>query len=1064
MVPCPRCGEENPDRAQFCLACGERLLPAAAAGEIRKTVTIIFSDVIGSTHLGERLDPESLRRVMSRYFAEMRAVLERHGGTVEKFIGDAVMAVFGIPTLHEDDALRTVRAAVEMIERLEALNRELEHNWGVSLAVRTGINSGEVVAGGDDLVTGDAVNVAARLEQVAPPGQILLGEATVQLVRHAVRVERLDPLSLKGKKDRFRAFRLIDVVPDAPTIVRRLDSPMVDRDVELALLQRSFLSCIDDRGCRLFTIAGSAGVGKSRLVREFVSWVGGRASRLHGRCLPYGEGITYRPIAQVVKQAAEIDDGDSAQVVTRRLAAVLEGQNDVEIIVERVAALLGIGKASVPNFAETFWAVRRTLEALAHQHPVVVVLEDIHWAESSLLDLIEYIADHTRGAPLLLLCTARTELFDNRPVWDRSRPNAASAVLEPLTSEESRKLIENFLGHSKLQNDTGDRISEAAEGNPLFIEEILSMLIEEGVITRLEDRWAPTADMSQIVIPPTIQTLLAARLDQLSQEERQVIQPASVVGRLFYWSAVSALTPPHLKSSVGNHLTSLVQKGLIYPEESDLAREDAFRFRHTLIKEAAYQSTPKQLRAELHERFAEWLGGVARERIGEYDEVVGHHLERAVTYRAELGPQDEHARAMASRAASLFASAGRRAIARGDAASAAKQLQRAASLLAPSDPTRPEVLRDLGVALAQNGRFDRADVILVDAGAAAAAARNRRIEADVVVQRAFVRLETDPGTTVEEVRREAEPAIKVLEDIGDDRGLAKAWQLVATEHWVQCHAAPAEAAWHRALEHAQRADDPFTVSESFGGLAAAAFWGSTPVEQGIQRCEDIDSRAHGDRQTKAVTTAVRSRFEALQGGFERARELASEAAAIVTELGFDIQLSMLAATSADIEMLAGNASAAEREMQRGYEAVERMGETGQLPLMAALRARPLYAQGRYDDAERYVRISEELGGKDDVATAMLRRGTKAKILARRGQAETAESVAREAVSLAQQTDFINDHADVLMDFVEVLAIAGRGRHALSMAQRALSLYEQKGNLISGGKARRMLEELRSAGS
>jgi class 3 adenylate cyclase len=379
MARCPNCGADNPEGFRFCGSCGQGLSPAVPhAREVRKTVTVLFCDVSGSTAMGERLDPESMRRVIARYFDVMREAIERHGGTVEKFIGDAVMAVFGIPVVHEDDALRAVRAATDMRESLARLNDELERDWGVRIESRIGVNTGEVVTGeGDSLATGDAVNVAARLEQGAAPGETLLGESTHRLVRAAITAEPVKPLAAKGKSEPVAAFRLEGLVEGAEFIPRRLDSPLVGRENELAQLQRAFNHAVSERVAYLFTLLGPAGIGKSRLVRELYDRVD--ATPLAGRCLPYGEGITYWPLGEIESLSTEID---------------FEANRD-EIALQ----------------------ARRILERLARAQPLLVVFDDLQWAEPTFLDLIDHVADLARDAPMLLVCVARPELLDVRPSW-----------------------------------------------------------------------------------------------------------------------------------------------------------------------------------------------------------------------------------------------------------------------------------------------------------------------------------------------------------------------------------------------------------------------------------------------------------------------------------------------------------------------------------------------------------------------------------------------------------------------------------------------------------------------
>ena len=453
MPTCNSCGQVSPEGMRFCGACGSELAPAAAPRQVRKTVTIVFCDVTGSTALGERLDPEALRRTMGRYFEEIRTVIERHGGLVEKFIGDAVMAVFGIPTAHEDDAVRAVRAVAEIREQLEALGEQL----AVALSFRTGVNTGEVVAGeGETLVTGDAVNVAARLEQAATPGEILIGAETYGLVRNAVTVEAVEALELKGKREPVAAYRLVAVDPLATRSARHLDVPIVGRVREQGRLLADFEDVDSGRSCHLFTLLGPAGVGKSRLVHQFLSDVAGRAEVWSSRCLHYGDDITYWPLVEMLIPMGVDPD------------AVIGGSP-----------------------AETQLAFRRLLEERAINTPQILLLDDLHWAEDVFLDLVEHIADWSRDAPILLLCVARPELLEGRPGWGGGKLNATTILLEPLSAEDSDALIARLATGTALPEDARDRIAAAAGGNPLYIEEMLAMASENGARRRARD---PTDD------------------------------------------------------------------------------------------------------------------------------------------------------------------------------------------------------------------------------------------------------------------------------------------------------------------------------------------------------------------------------------------------------------------------------------------------------------------------------------------------------------------------------------------------------------------------------------------
>ncbi len=595
MPRCAACGHVSAEEFKFCPECG---VPAAAAArEERKTVTVLFCDIVGSTELGERLDPESVRNVLGRFFEMAQAVVERHGGSVEKFIGDAVMAVFGVPVLHEDDALRAVRAAADLRAELGPLNDELARDYGTELGLRVGINTGEVVTGTKErLATGDAVNVAARLEQSAGAGQILLGETTLERVRDAVVAERLPDLDLKGKSEAVRAWELQDVRADEG---RRLSAvPMVGREHELGVLRSSFAEAVETRSCRLVTVVGPAGVGKSRLVAEFLGGLDG-ARVLQGRCLSYGDGITYWPVAEVVRQL----QGELDELPDQRVVAALRG-------------LLGAGPAT-SSTEEIAWAVRKLLEAAAAERPVVCVLDDVNWGEETFLDLVEQVAALARGAPLLVICMARPDLLDRRPGWGGGSLNAVNVLLEPLSDVEADALIEVLLDGAELEEELRGRIRDGAEGNPLFVEEMIAMLRE-----------ASEGD-GDVAVPATIQGLLATRLDQLPPAERAVLECGAVEGRVFHRGAVQALSPG---AQLGSLLASLVRKDLVRPDLAQLRGDDAYRFRHVLIRDAAYDALPKSTRADLHEQLAGWLEERSAEVL-EADEVLGYHLEHAYRYR-----------------------------------------------------------------------------------------------------------------------------------------------------------------------------------------------------------------------------------------------------------------------------------------------------------------------------------------------------------------------------------------------------------------------------------------------
>ncbi len=1064
MQVCPGCGEENPDKFRLCGFCGTPLAPALPPQEVRKTVTIVFSDLKGSTNLGEALDSESLREVMSRYFDEMRTELERHGGTIEKFIGDAVMAVFGLPTLHEDDALRAVRAAAGMKRALERLNDELERVWGVRLTNRTGVNTGEVVAGdptaGQRLVTGDAVNVAARLEQAAPANDVLLGELTYQLVKDAVEVEAVEPLELKGKAERVPAYRLLTVREHGEGWSRRRDAPLVGRERELRALLQSFDAAVAERACRLATVVGDAGVGKSRLNEEFLASIGGRARVLSGRCLSYGEGITFWPLVEVVRQAASIREDDTPDVARAKLVALagLEGDD----VVERVASAVGLSPEAFP-IEELFWGARKLLESLARTQPLVVLFDDIHWAEPTFLDLIEHLLEAVQDAPLLLLCPARHDLLEQRPEW-AVRERATRIVLEPLSGDDTARIVEGLLGDASAAEDVRARIVEAAEGNPLFVEQLLSMLIDNGHLRLEEGRWVAAAGLAGVVVPPSIHALLAARLDRLGQEERAVVEPASVIGLVFPQAAVAELAPEAVRSGVPAHLGSLVRKRFLRPEPRS-PEEERFRFDHVLIREAAYGGLLKRARATLHERFVDWADRVNRERgrETEYEEILGYHLEQAHRYLSELGPLDDHGRELGARAAARLASAARRAFARGDMPAAANLFRRAVALMPADAPERLALLPALADALIYTGEYAGAnaaiDEVLArdgEAGAGGTVARAR-------LSRLTVRLHTGEAESwSDEAAHEAARAVRVFEQLDDQTGLARAWQLLGYAHGNACRFGEMASAFERALEHARAAGDAKLQTRGSTEYAFALAYGPTPAPDAVRRCREIADQVAADRQAQALVLSSLALLEAMQKQFDDARAHARQARALLEELGLRVAAASIAMDAGRVELLAGDPVAAERELRRGYDELERVGETFFRSTLACFLAGALYELGRPDEADALTRTAEQLAADDDVATQALWRSVRAKLETDGRRHDGAVALAREAVELLARTDVTALQAQALLDEAEVLRAAGDAPGSVAAAERATGLAAAKGVLPLVERAVALVADLSQA--
>jgi class 3 adenylate cyclase/tetratricopeptide (TPR) repeat protein len=993
---CAACGHEIPEGAKFCPECGAPVAPATAPREVRKTVTILFCDLAGSTELGEATDPETLRALLARYFERMRGIVERHGGSVEKFIGDAVMAVFGVPVVHEDDALRACRAALEMRDALPELG----------IRGRIGVNTGEVVTGTEErLATGDAVNVAARLEQAAEAGEVLIGFETSRLLGDAVELGKERMLELKGKSEAVAAYPLVAVVGE---LSRRFDTPIVGRERERRALDDAWERVRSERACHVFTILGSAGVGKSRLTAEFLGPLEG-VPVIRGRCLSYGEGITYWPVVEAVLQ---LDRRPSDPRASAAIASLL-GESEEPATAEEIA-----------------WAFRKLLEEAA---PVICVFDDLHWGEPTFLDLVDHVADWSRDAPILLVCIARPELLEHRPTWAGGKLNATTILLEPLSAEETDELIERLLGEAGLDATLRARIRDAAEGNPLFVEQMLAMVAESGA--------------GEVVVPPTIQALLAARLDQLDVSERGVLERGAVEGKIFHRGGVEALAPD--EADVPTKLLALVRKELVRPDRTQLPGDDAFRFRHLLIRDAAYEGLPKAARAELHERFAAWLELHGTDLI-ELDEILGYHLEQAHRNRIDLGLVGEETEELAKRAADLLGRAGERAAVRHDTTAALRLYERSVALA-----------RDDSGALERKLRIIR---LRADAGDLAGALR----DADALIEharrdadgprelrgrlaRAFVAHLAESGTAEAE-RPLVDEALEVFEALGDDAGLAVAWILAANLELSALRWSAAAVAADRAVEYAEHAGDVLLLQDARMHRAPARLYGPTPVEDALAWIEaDAHSTPH--------MGSMRGQLEAMHGNFDEARRLIAETRGRARELGQHLWAAGEAMNEAEIELDAGNPERAAEVALQGVADLERLGERGWLSTVAGWAAEALYRLGRDDEAWRLTEVADEAGAPDDVITRMLIFQVRAKILARRGDHAEAEQLAHAAVAWGEPTDALAHKAHSYRDLAGVLAAAGKREEALAALDRAAALYVEKGHTVGVADVEAMRAEL-----
>jgi class 3 adenylate cyclase/tetratricopeptide (TPR) repeat protein len=973
---CARCGHENGDAARFCESCGAPL--AAASTERRKVVSVVFCDVVGSTELGDSTDPEALRALLARYFDRMRGIVEGHGGSVEKFIGDAVMAVFGVPAVHEDDALRACRAALEMRDAF----------WELGIEGRLGVSTGEVVTGTvERLATGDALNVAARLQQAAQPGDVLIESSTRLMAGDAVDVDAVEPQILKGKRNPVTAFRLIAAREASE---RTHDLAFVGRERELAALNDAWSLAVAEKRCELVTVVGDAGIGKSRLVVEALRGV--HAPVVRGRCPPYGAGITYWPVVEVVKQLGALPVDPAAAAAIRSLLGGNEGTSADEIA----------------------WAFRKLLE---EQAPVVVLFDDVQWGEETFLDLVEHVALLSSGAPILILCMTRPDLLDRRPSWP------VTFRLAPLGDGDTNALIS-----TRVPTDLGKRIAAASAGNPLFIGEMLA-LAGEGT--------------ANIDVPATLKALLAARLDQLDARERRVLEGAAVEGELFHRGAVQVLVPEELQLSP--RLAALARRELIRSEQPQLIGEDGFRFRHLLVRDAAYSALPKAIRADLHVRYASWIEQRGSELV-ERDEILGYHLEQAARYKEELGRSDP---SLAERAGMRLAAAGRTAAWRGDDRTAAGLLQRALSL---TRPTHLDVMTELDLAKALGQRDPESGAAVAESAAARAheagdAAGELLARVGAAGHRSL--FAEDPA--IDELERLAHAALPLLERAENHAGLAYVWSVLGSvvanfrgrnEQWA--HAA------ERAIHHGRLAGH---ASRELFDLPAALMFGPRPTDEAILTLDAIlPNNPHPE------PVLCRAVLVAMLGRSAEADEIARDASARFRDLTGDddgeIHLGLIAAT-------AGRHQDAVTHFRRFCDLLEARGQRSYLSVFAPMLGRSLCELGRYDEAEPLAQLGRELGDEHDTATQALWRQVQARVEAGRGRLVEAEKLARDAVAINERTDSLNALGDALCDLAEILRLGGDLDQAEATLVQALERYEQKKNLALAARARDRLAALRS---
>ena len=971
----------------------------------RKLATVLFVDLVDSTALVTGADPEVVRRRVQTFFDRVSHCVTMHGGIVEKFAGDAVMAAFGIPQAHEDDAERAVRAGLAILDAVE----ELE------LQARVGVESGEVVA--DDaeatFATGEAVTLAARLEQAAEPGQLVLGPAAHRLTLGRVEVEDLGPIELKGLDKPLWAWRAVGTSGSGGARPRTLEAPLVGRDAELELLSNTYDRALRDRRAHLFTIYGEPGVGKSRLAREFVEGLEG-ATVLPGRSLPYGEGVTYWPLAEMVKCAAGIADDDPLDVAIEKLRAFCED--------EAVADLLGLASGvleavqSESSAQEIAWAAREWAQRVALEQPLVLVFEDIHWAEEPLLELIEHLATWVREAPLLLVCLARPELLDLRPDWGGGRVRATSIELEALRRDESEQLVDALLEDGELTEEARQELLDKTEGNPLYVEETMRMLAEEGI--QSVDR-----------IPDTLQALIAARIDRLPAATKAILQRAAVIGRIFWVDAVQRLSPE--LDSVEEPIDDLLLRDFVLPEpRSSIRAENAYRFKHVLIREVAYSGLSKSARAEHHKAFAEWL----KERAGdELLEIRAFHLDRATALLAELdgsAPVE-----LQHEAAEALTEAGLRAFAREANRTARQHFVRAVEL-------EPTLRRRYLAARAADRLSDLPAVAreMEEVLAAAIGEGDRWTQGRALVTLAEAVLLR--GADVQAAEQMIDEALEVFEP-GDLEGRYRALRARASIAWARGDLAKEEQMMLEGLELARQAGRKDFESEASDELASVYLArleldrAAPLVEQAILLAEQSGSAEARGRALRFAGQLhlQRGELEDAAAALEGAREHLSEAGA-AWALGRTLNF------AAWVARYQGDLTRSERIFRESIRLLATLEDRATLCESQRSLAELLLAEGRVDEAERFALAARETVGPHDLTSLATTAMSLGLVRAAQGRDEEAEELLREAYDTISTTLHRSGQRDTLEALAQFLRERGRDDEAAELEARREGLLAE----------------------
>ena len=1035
MNICPSCGHGNQAGAKFCSECGAALVAAEPlAREERKVVTVLFADLVGFTSRAEQMDPEDVRALLSPYYARLRSELERFGGTVEKFIGDAVMALFGAPAAHEDDPERAVRAALAIRDWA----RE-EEQIQVRLAVHTGealVVLGARPGQGEGMAAGDVVNTAARLQAAAPVNAVLVGERTFRQTRAVIEYRHAAPVAAKGKRDPVPVWEAVAArARPGVDVPHQARTALVGRDRELGVLRDALARVRAEHTPQLVTLVGVPGIGKSRLVfelgqvaeadPELISW-------RQGRSLPYGEGVSFWALAEMVKAQAGILDGDAPGEAEAKLAAmttdVLGGAPEVDWVGRHLGALAGLDSGGVPaggDRSEVFSAWRQFFEALAEARPLVLVFEDLHWADDGLLDFVDYLAEWAGGVPLLVVGTARPELLARRPGWGGGKPNALTLLLAPLSDQDTARLIGSLLGTPVLEAGQQTVLLAQAGGNPLYAEQYVQMLAEQG-------------SARQPPLPESIQGIIAARLDLLAPPEKRLLQDAAVVGKVFWPGAVAALGGGADRDELEGYLHGLERRQFVRRERrSSVAGETQYAFVHVLVLDVAYGQIPRATRAGKHAAAAGWIESLGRAE--DHAEMLAHHYLSALDLARGVGQDTAD---LTPPARTALRAAGDRAMALNAFASAVGYY-RAALALWPQDAQeqRAGLLRLLGTALHEAGELDQAEAVLAEgsrvaaaAGAATLAARIRILLTEIHVSRG------GPG---DQALAECQAAAAVLEAEGDLEGLAEAWKLTGMIRFWLGDSPADQQALERAMAYARQGGHRRMQLQASFWLATTYMLLPIPADAAIPRAEQLLQTADGEPWAEADILMPLSELYAYSGRFADARRAIARARSVYDSSGTKIRRAMGAHVAAEIELIAGDPAAAEQHLREAYEAYRAIGERGYMSTVLGFLAEALYTQGRLGEARQMTEEAQAAAAPADIDAQARWRAARAKVLARAGQFPAAQTLLDEAEALVSPTCWAPLQAGILMARAEVDRLAGAPQRAEASLRAALRIYQDR---------------------